>query len=403
MAAYPWDERIQLSPQPNYMMDLAQGLRAAAGVLNPDIQRQTFASDERAQAVMEQRRNLAAQQIIRAAENGAMEPEAAKIQLQRLGFGQLPVGPSLETQAKTQALKNEQGFRDEMQRIGPNADLGEIAKVATKYGKPEIAAQMFKAQEDRALRAETARQTLEMKRSQLDQTRELALMRAQNDQERTAIDRQYKEGRLAIDSQLAAIRGQSLGLQSQMLQLRLHELGRKEDEDTQKKVSQLGQRIETAKLNEADATLGNVETAIEKNPKILEYATGPGSLRPDFSLPTNIALGRQAIEKLFNIELKNRSGAAVTIPEFERLKTEYAKGVFKTPAQLKGAIEQARGILNNHYRGIVAGYEPRILNLYNENLKAVGGTPIIIPTAKEPPKPAAPKPGDKPTADDFFR
>jgi hypothetical protein len=106
-----------------------------------------------------------------------------------------------------------------------------------------------------------------------------------------------------------------------------------------------------------------------------------------------VRAARQAIAKLFNIELKNRSGAAVTIPELERLKEEYGKGVFKTAAQLGDAITQARTLVNSHYRSVAAGFSPEVLAAYNDNLTAVGGKPVIDITGKATaaPKPEAPK------------
>lgn len=149
------------------------------------------------------------------------------------------------------------------------------------------------------------------------------------------------------------------------------------DKDIEKKVTNLGKALETAKLNETVSVLSNVEALIEKNPDNLTYVTGTGTLVPDFAASKEVTDLRQAVAKLFNIELKNRSGAAVTAPEFERLKDEYGKGAFKKPEQLKSAIAQARKLIEGHYRGVAASYGPEALKRYNENLEAVGGTPVI--------------------------
>lgn len=152
---------------------------------------------------------------------------------------------------------------------------------------------------------------------------------------------------------------------------------RDKEKDLDKKVADLGKRLETAKLNDTAAVIANVEAIIEKDEKVLDFVAGPKSLYPDVMLGKEQTNARQAVAKLFNIELKNRSGAAVTVPEFERLKDEYGKGVFKKPEQLREAIKKARAIINSHYRSVAAGFEPEVLSRYNENLSAIGGKPVI--------------------------
>jgi len=147
----------------------------------------------------------------------------------------------------------------------------------------------------------------------------------------------------------------------------------------QKQVSQLGTALERANLPEADAVLLGVEDALKKTPALAEYLAGPKSLLPDLAVGNDIATGRQAFQKLFNITLKNRSGAAVTIPEFERLKAEFATGVWKTPDQLKSGLEQARNIISQHYRSVAAGFGTDALSGYNQNLRETGGTPLLEP------------------------
>lgn len=152
------------------LQSLAQGLRGAAGVLSPAVQQQTFQQDQRQQEMAQQemirRRNLAAQQIIKGAEMGAIEPEAAKMQLQRLGFGEIPVGPSVETQQRLRSVEQDKLFRQELDAAG--GDMQKMAQIATKYGKPELAVSMFNAQETRAARELQAQQTLAQKQAELE-------------------------------------------------------------------------------------------------------------------------------------------------------------------------------------------------------------------------------------------
>ena len=120
------------------LQSLAQGLRGAAGVLSPAVQQQTFQQDQRQQELAQQemirRRNLAAQQIIKGAEMGAIDPEAAKMQLQRLGFGEIPVGPSVETQARQTAAAREQELR---RRLAAATTPEERRAVAMEFASPD--------------------------------------------------------------------------------------------------------------------------------------------------------------------------------------------------------------------------------------------------------------------------
>jgi hypothetical protein len=153
--------------------------------------------------------------------------------------------------------------------------------------------------------------------------------------------------------------------------------GPKEEQARAKQVTQLSKGLEQAGLPRANAILLDVEKALKDTPNLAEYLTGPKSLIPDAMVEEKVRFGRQALDKMFNIELKDRSGAAVTPPEMARLKDEYGRGMFKTAAQITNAVEKARGIINDHYRSQAAGFGPDVLQAYNDNLTAVGGTPVI--------------------------
>lgn len=149
-----------------------------------------------------------------------------------------------------------------------------------------------------------------------------------------------------------------------------------------KDVQQLSKALESAKLPVASSVLDAAEKLVSANPKMLEFATGPGMLLPDRAVPKEARDVRQAIEKVFNIELQDRSGAAVTSQELARLKSEYGKGAFKTSEQVQNALKQARAVITDHYRSVAAGFGPKALTDYNENLKALGGSPVIELGAK---------------------
>jgi len=164
---------------------------------------------------------------------------------------------------------------------------------------------------------------------------------------------------------------------------------------TPQNVQKLQTDLEKANLPIVDATLGKAEAAIAANPDIAEYIAGPKSSLPDRLTPSYVQTGRTDFQSLFNITLKDRSGAAVTNQELDRLKQEFAAGLFKTDTQLKAALGRMRDIIQTHYAAIAAGHGPDVLNAYNENLQALGGRVVLRPTVQKPgsaPATAAPAP-----------
>lgn len=363
----------------SYLADLAGGLRAAAGVLNPDIQKQNADEDQRNALLRAQQAQTLVSTLAKQVADGVITPDAAVQATTSRGLSvpkELFGGPSVETQARIQTLANERGFRDEITRLGPQADPLALANVATKYGKPELAIQMYKNVEDQKFRLQKQADDLDMKRTAIETQREIALSRLQNDKDRLAMDERFKEARLALDRQMAEVRSQQTAMQSQMLEFRLSQAAAKEDSETSKKVTALGTAFEKANLPVTTTVLSAAEKAVSEG-SVLEYINGPKSALPDFAVSKDAREARQAIQKLFNITLKDRSGAAVTSQELERLKAEFGQGKFKTPDQLRTAVREARSIVDNHYKSIAASYGPKALKVYNENLKAVGGVPVL--------------------------
>jgi hypothetical protein len=351
------------------MNNFGDVLRGLGSVLNPQVMQSMEAEDARKQALQQQFQML-----------------AVKNQMDQ----QTP-----EYQAKLEALKNEQGYRGAVSALDPNApDYQEqIAAAANKFGKPEIAAAYAKAKEDRAARLQSAAEALALRQQQLQQTRDLALERAADQRQRDQINAQFREQSIAIQQQTATanqeLRRMGLDIQRQGQQIQAAKVEQAKDSAASRSVQQLQAALEKANLPEADAVLTGVEKALESSPKLAEYLSGPKSLIPDMAVPDDIKAGRQAFQKLFNITLKNRSGAAVTIPEFERLKAEFGTGAFKTPQQLQAALTQAREILSKHYASVASGFGKPVLDAYNENIRQFGGRVALNGSTATPAAPSA--------------
>lgn len=93
---------------------------------------------------------------------------------------------------------------------------------------------------------------------------------------------------------------------------------------------------------------------------------GQTGMLPDYMLSYEGKSARSALGRLFNITLKDRSGAAVTEPELERLKQEFSTGKFKTDEDIRSAYNRALKILKNHTQSILASYPKEVQEKYSE-------------------------------------
>jgi hypothetical protein len=87
------------------------------------------------------------------------------------------------------------------------------------------------------------------------------------------------------------------------------------------------------------------------------------------------------IGRVFNTELKDRSGAAVTTNEMERLRNEFGSGKFNTEAEMLGALKDYKKAVAAALKDIEGGFDPKIVNKYTEQ----GGTTskVFAPTVSQ--------------------
>lgn len=276
--------------------------------------------------------------------------------------------------AQMQAQGRQKQYEQELAGLGPNPEPGKMENLAAKYSKPGDVLHYISQERSRQAQVDANR---EMARARLEQAKSTLEMQNQWKNTQFGLIANETERKKAADAWKQEYDRQLLDLKKNQQQLQM-------SRDLDKTVQGLGTALERANLPEADATLRSVEDALNKTPNLSEYITGPKSKIPDRLVEQNIREGRQAAQRLFNITLKNRSGAAVTIPEFERLKQEFGMGIWKDPAQFKAGVDQARSIIGQHYRSVASGFGEEGLNAYNENLRRFGGTPLLEPGKADP-------------------
>lgn len=309
---------------------------------------------------------------------------AAQQQAQQQDQGQLQQAASLlGLQDVMRKQAQEQSFRSELAALGPNASQEQLAGVAAKYGSPADVLKTQQASLDRqatlAVQKATANARLAQQQQYAQMMHEWRLGQAKTADERAAEVARHNK---VVEGLTAQNNAMNEELKRMGLQIQSDKVTAQTANQSQRQTQMLGTALERANLPESDATLRGVEDALKKNPNIAEYLSGPKSLLPDMAVPQDVREGRQAFQKLFNITLKTRSGTAVTNQELERLKQEFATGAFKTSQQLRAAVDQARNIIVQHYRAVASGFGSETLKAYNENMREMGGTPLLEPQSE---------------------
>ena len=136
----------------------------------------------------------------------------------------------------------------------------------------------------------------------------------------------------------------------------------------EEKVLNLSQSMSSANYPQALAVLNEVRL-LTKDPDIPGFGM-TGNLY-DWMLTEKGKDTRSAFAKLFNTELKIRSGSAVTETELTRLKDEFNSGRLKTDKLLRNALNRYERVLNAEINATLAGYPKEVIDLY----KANGGLP----------------------------
>ena len=144
--------------------------------------------------------------------------------------------------------------------------------------------------------------------------------------------------------------------------------GTKEEVRLQKDVKDLSDDMGKTGVPRTENILSTIEG-------IIASTAGEGSDLPGFGLTQALpdwAVSqqgqdlRQAVTQLFNIELKERSGAAVTKQELDRLKNEFKSGFLKDDRMLINAIQRYRSLLEDYKQSVIAGYDPAVVARYQE-------------------------------------
>lgn len=199
--------------------------------------------------------------------------------------------------------------------------------------------------------------------------------------------RQQQQESQFVRSQATTQRGQDMANQRQV------EAGQvardaKTQEQLDKKVNSFSTQLDKTNIPQFESLLSDIEGDIARLQKGDIPGFGPvaGNL-PQFLLSREGQLLRQKIATLQNMTLKDRSGAAVTNQELNRLLNELGTGVLSTDDQLRSGLTNVRRNLDAVKRNVIAGVDDATLNEYQSR----GGLQLQRGATRQAQQPGSPQ------------
>lgn len=148
--------------------------------------------------------------------------------------------------------------------------------------------------------------------------------------------------------------------------------GNKQEERLETRVTDLSEALEKSGILEMSGIFNLVDKQILQTEGDIPGIGGTGKV-PAILLSTEGLKNRQLLSQLQNITLKNRSGAAVTAPEFDRLKTELGTGVISGDREVKNALIRMKQLFDDHTKKVRAGYSDEVNALYDKRVNLPAG------------------------------
>lgn len=355
-------------------------LRGLGSVLSPQVNQDVEGEYQKRQAQQQAMQQFALGQLVKGVESGAIAPDRLPEGLRGM------VGVSPEAQSRMDAMKQEKAYREALAGLGPDASEDQIAQTAVKFGKPELALSYTKAKEERAARAQQAADALELRRAQLEQTRELALTRAADQKERDAINNQFKQQGLTLQAQIAAsnaeLRRLGINMQQQATQARIDAQANKPMTEFQGKAAIYGTRAA-----QSDKVLKALEDTVSLPGLAAGQSTG---MLGNMMMSSEQKRISQAQRDFVNAVLRQESGAVISDQEFENAKKQY----FPMTGDDKPTLDQKRANRQLAIQGFARMAGPQ----GSQEIKAIIDNPMlpgVSPNAVTPQQNAsdAPPPG----------
>lgn len=189
-------------------------------------------------------------------------------------------------------------------------------------------------------------------------------------------------------------RDESTARRDEATALRQDAQTQKKRADLERKVNKFSGELEKTNIPVFEQMLADTENKVKQLASESSDIPGFGpldSLRPDFLTSDKGKELRQLVQSLANVIIKDRSGAAVSNQEMQRLVRELGTGKLSTEKQLLDALTNIRRHFNETKRNVVAGVDDDTLNEYANNggmrfERGPGAKPSDNSTKATPPK-----------------
>lgn len=189
----------------NLLESLSAGLRNAAGVLNPEVQRETFAADERQQNLRQQQQFILVNHVAQQVQQGAMSPEQGKALLSRIGVpGDFAGGPGVDVRKKQEDAVKEAQYQQALIALGPNPTQEQLASVAARFSDAKTLLTSQTASLDRqaqiAATKEAATARIQQSAQQFSDNMDLKIRNANNADDRLLLEQQKAQGMMRFQA-----------------------------------------------------------------------------------------------------------------------------------------------------------------------------------------------------------
>lgn len=247
------------------------------------------------------------------------------------------------------------------QERDPNSPQSQLARDLAVKLNPKLASQvdgMSAAQINSMLPTLTNIYNVEERNQQKEADRELR----QQDLQSRILDR---KDRLAMAAEVKQNNQfqKELAMQQKQEQAIETQVGKlSKDLESPQALTQSMNNVESKlgfKLNDFDPTTGLVNGKAVDLPGVSAFGLGRINFYNSDARELHGAIG-----SVFNQTLKDRSGAAVTNQELERLKTEFNSGRFNDEKEMLGALQEYRRQLAIEMQNRQAGYNPQAVDTY---------------------------------------
>ena len=132
-----------------------------------------------------------------------------------------------------------------------------------------------------------------------------------------------------------------------------------------KKINDYAKWIDKSGIPELTSSIKEIERITSSHQDLPGF--GQTSMVPDLLISQEGEDLRSSVRNLFNITLKDRSGAAVTTQELERLKGEFEDGKWKTDDALRRGLTKYVTRLKEKMRNIAGGTDPEAIAVYQQS------------------------------------